>query len=399
MVFQAVEQVGGLALRLLALAARMTTPALGQNGMIASQGLLKLVFREHAVLMHPLLGVQQKPTEFIGPSFLMLLEEEFEFPQVMLIAQGMQTILVSEVGLEVVVEDPAATPRQNIKLVHGFGAAFAMHAVESEVGGADDVQPMELAGHAHSAFVAVNQWGLGQLHFTVCQREPVLEALIGRHHRGFTQGLAEKVVAHFGQAIVGDELAVVEIDHPAAKARTVLGRGLDGLGKGGRDQAAGDRTTLDLGLMLRHFQRFLRQLEDLALGVIHQRLIAQRAALAPTARTTAQAVRHDVIGGLDRLEGPARMTRLTARPASAFLSERLGGGFGQSIGARGLAAVAAGQGQTVLEFFDLAAQIADLVFQAQQQLDQRPQAGAGQRPELSAPAHARKAERKSDVSG
>jgi hypothetical protein len=110
-------------------------------------------------------------------------------------------------------------------------------------------------------------------------------------------------------------------------------------------------------------------------------------------------VHHHLIGLLDRLQRSSRMTGLAAPPTSALLSQRLGGRFGQSIGAGRFAAIAAGQGQPILQFSDLAAQRTHFGFQTQQQLNHRPQARAGQLPQLPAPLHARKAERKSLVSG
>ena len=151
--------------------------------------------------------------------------------------------------------------------------------------------------------------------------------------------------------------------------------------------------------MLRHLQRFLWQLEDLALFVTYQRLVAQRAALAKAARTTVQWMKHDMIGLLDGLESPSRVAGLAAARATRLVPQRFGGGLGQAVRRRGLAAVAAAQRQPVFEFFDLATQLTHLLFQAQQQIDQRTEAGASQLPELLAPAHEHKAARKSDLSG
>src|SRR3990170_879104 len=108
----------------------MAAAAFGQNAVIASEGLLKFLLRQDALPLAPLVGVEQEGAQFLGPGLLMLFVEEFQFPQMVLIAQGVQSILVSEVRLEMIVDDPVFTPGQNVELIHGFGPTFGMDAIK-----------------------------------------------------------------------------------------------------------------------------------------------------------------------------------------------------------------------------------------------------------------------------
>ena len=96
----------------------------------------------------------------------------------------------------------------------------------------------------------------------------------------------------------------------------------------GLRQLTGDRAAFDFRLMLGHLQRLVGQFKDLTLFIIEHRFLAQGAALAESAWTAVQTMHASVVGLRDRLEGSARVTRLTARLTPRLLAERFGSRFG-----------------------------------------------------------------------
>lgn len=204
-----------------------------------------------------------------------------------------------------VVDEPVVAARQNARGVHGFNPALGMHAVKGQRRIADDVQPVETLGHAHAAFIATVDGGLRQqLHHPLLEGcQLVISALVGGRDGGLAQGLAVEVLANLGQPLVRDEMLLVEIDHLGPEARAVLDRGADAFGEGGAYHTARNRATFDLGLVFGHLQRFLGQIEDLALFVVEHGLLAQGAAVASAAGAKVQLVKAHVIGPGDRFSG------------------------------------------------------------------------------------------------
>jgi hypothetical protein len=123
----------------------MEEPALSQNSPIPSAELLELFVVQHAVTLAPSQTVEQKVAHFPGPGFVLLLGNEFEFAQMVLVAQGVRAIGVGEISFEMVVDDEVGAAGQNIKIVHGLLAPLGMNPIEGQAGVADDMQPMELA--------------------------------------------------------------------------------------------------------------------------------------------------------------------------------------------------------------------------------------------------------------
>ena len=70
-----------------------------------------------------------------------------------------------------------------------------MHSVESQIGGAGDMQPMQVAGHPQTAFIHVDYRSLNQSahdHW-FHGRERLIGLLIGLGQGAQAQGLAEQV--------------------------------------------------------------------------------------------------------------------------------------------------------------------------------------------------------------
>src|SRR5436305_109009 len=130
--------------------------------MIPRQNFFETLLTQHACALATLIAVQQETAEFFGPGFLMLFVEKLQLAQMMFIAEGVKTIAIGEVRLEVIVDNPVFAARQNVEIVHGFDTSFGMNAIEGPLRVADDVQPMEFLGYTDSAFVAMKERSLGE---------------------------------------------------------------------------------------------------------------------------------------------------------------------------------------------------------------------------------------------
>ena len=131
---------------------------------------------------------------------MMLFVEKLQLAQMMFIAESVKTIVVSEVRLEVVVDNPILAARQNVEIVHGFNTSFGMNAIKGPLGVADNVQPVEFLGDPDSAFVAMIERSLGeQIHQSQFKGgQTVIGALVGGGDGGFAQRLAIKVLTNLG---------------------------------------------------------------------------------------------------------------------------------------------------------------------------------------------------------
>ena len=72
--------------------------------------------------------------------------EEFEFAQQVLVAQRMKGVVLV-IGFPMVMHQPVMAMWKDAQGVHGFRAASGMHAVEGQISGASDVQPVQAAIH------------------------------------------------------------------------------------------------------------------------------------------------------------------------------------------------------------------------------------------------------------
>ena len=113
-VFEAVEQVGGFALRPAALTPGMAAAAFLQNGAILGQELIKCPLVQGALGLASQQAVEQEAAQFLCPGFMVLFREELEFAQVVLIAERVQGILVGKVGRPVIVDQPVVAAGQNV---------------------------------------------------------------------------------------------------------------------------------------------------------------------------------------------------------------------------------------------------------------------------------------------
>ena len=131
---------------------------------------------------------------------MLFFPEEFQFPQMMLVAERVQAILISEVSLEMVVDNPVFAAGYDVQIIHGFRAAFGMDAIKGELGVADDVQPMELARDPQAAFIAMIDGRLRQqrLDRLLKEFEVFIGALVGGHDGRLAQRLAIEVLADPG---------------------------------------------------------------------------------------------------------------------------------------------------------------------------------------------------------
>lgn len=105
-----------------------------QNGAIPGVNLLELPRVEDSTVFAPRQAAEQEGAHFLGPGFVVFLVEEFEFAQVVLVAQGVETLVVGEVGFPMVVDEPVGAARQDAEVVHGLGAALGRDAVKGDRG-------------------------------------------------------------------------------------------------------------------------------------------------------------------------------------------------------------------------------------------------------------------------
>ena len=77
----------------------MAATALSENGLILSPDLFELPLVQYPVPFPSLQTVEQEGAQFLRPDLLVFFVEEFEFAQVVLVAQGVQAVVVGEVGV------------------------------------------------------------------------------------------------------------------------------------------------------------------------------------------------------------------------------------------------------------------------------------------------------------
>jgi hypothetical protein len=201
--FQTVEQIGRFALS--APVARMVEAAFGEDGVVARVDFFKSFLIRSPFELAALETLEQETAKFIGPGLLMFFPEEFQFAQVMFVAQRVQAVLITKVSLEMIVDDPVFAMGDDVQIIHGFGAPFGMDAIKGEMGVAHDVQPIELACHAQSAFIAMIDGRLRELGLDrfLIELEVDVGALVARYDGGLAQRLPVEVLTELGQAVVG----------------------------------------------------------------------------------------------------------------------------------------------------------------------------------------------------
>ena len=97
---------------------------------------------------------EQERVHVEGPALVVVDPGAFEFAQVMGVAQAMQAGEL-EVGLQMVVAQPAVKVGQNADGVHGRGAAFGMGNQQRPPVVGQVVQPMECLANLDAGFVGV----------------------------------------------------------------------------------------------------------------------------------------------------------------------------------------------------------------------------------------------------
>src|SRR5690606_6955940 len=114
-VLEAVEEVGCLVLlgaSLAGLPARMVGTGTGDDASVLAVGLFEDVLLQAVSSTGIVFPIEQEPAEFVGPEFAALLEEELQFAQKVLVAQGVEGV-VFEVGFPEVMDEPGEAMGQD----------------------------------------------------------------------------------------------------------------------------------------------------------------------------------------------------------------------------------------------------------------------------------------------
>lgn len=84
-----------------------------------------------------------------------------EFALLVRVAQSVKTVGEGEVGCEAVVDEEIFESRQQAHALHRFATPLGVEMVESELVGAENVQPVTLAAESAASFVGMED---GTLH-------------------------------------------------------------------------------------------------------------------------------------------------------------------------------------------------------------------------------------------
>ena len=206
---------------------RASSPA--KDGPVVRVSLMEMGFVQTVLDQRIVFPVEQEAAQFGGPGFVLFLRQEFQFAQQVLVAERVQRVIFV-IGLPMVVDQPVAAVGKHAQGVHGFAAAFAMHAVEGQLGGAGNVQPVQRAGHAHAAFIHMHRRGLDQAADNGCfdRVQRFIGAFIELGQRPQAQGLAKEVQTGLTQPVEGQQLLVKTDRGPT---RGSLGRTARGPGR------------------------------------------------------------------------------------------------------------------------------------------------------------------------
>src|SRR6266571_791512 len=111
-ILQPIQQIGRLALRAAALTWSQAWGPVASpphHVPIALESLLKLAFVKLPALLPPLMQMQEQIAQLLRPHFPFFLPQELQFPQQVLVAQGMQAFLIKKIGLPVIMHHPLPT--------------------------------------------------------------------------------------------------------------------------------------------------------------------------------------------------------------------------------------------------------------------------------------------------
>ena len=274
---------------------------------------------------------QEQVQHALGPLLRLDLVEKRELAQQVGIAEAVNAVQL-EVGAPAIVDEPAGEAGQKGEVLDGVAAALAVDAVPREGLGADDMEPVERAGHTQAGFVGVGDGSLGDE-----VRRIGLEAgqgVVGGGDGGLdgrlADGPAEEVCAHLADALQRDQRLAAQVDQPGVEARAVLRGGGDADGEGGRNLATGIRAARDLDAVLGDEELLRGQIEDLSCIVTeHGQSAKAGVAAAGAARDP---VDDDNIGLARRQQSVAWMSALPAGTAAALFAQAFGVGRGVAVG-------------------------------------------------------------------
>ena len=238
----------------------------------------KLLFRRGRISgfegPDPFEHFQEQIMKVFSPRLLMLFEEEDQFAQQVAFAEGVQTVVESQIAGEKVMHQPTGELGNDPNGLDGFLAAVEMDGKERQQGRAKDMEPMVDLVYRHAGLVGVKDRFLGQdLHQPVFKGlQRLVLFLPDGLQGGFTDGITEHLRAHLTDPQAGALLGVVEVGEQSAEVFPILDRSFEVGGKGRHADLLATGALLDLGPMLGAFELEGRQIENLAPLKIHGRL-------------------------------------------------------------------------------------------------------------------------------
>ena len=266
------------------------------------------------------------------------------------VAQRVPHPLHREVRLPVVVDDDAADAAEQ-------AAAPGRNPVEGQQRRGRDVQPLTPSGDPEPGLVHVLD--RRRFHQLADRPDDALHGpgAVSAHPRDARrrQPGPEQILHQCGQAVLGQELVVRQVDHHGSDPTAVLNRAGDAVGKGSPSLRAAMPATAAMRPMLRDHQGpGLGQVENLT-GAVAGGHIRRQSRTTPPARLGIMIDAGVGIG--DLAQGLALVALLPARLAIRFSAKAPGASlllprrrFVQSIAGRRLAAVRAVKAKLALEF-------------------------------------------------
>ena len=231
---QAVDEIERLALAGSAASARRRSARVGGFAVGKNPGMSGAVVRDalrrqrSARRRHLLMRGEQQVDQVFGPGLFHFLEDVGQFAQVMGVAQAMRALQVT-VRLPAVVDQRAGERGQNAEGVKGLFAPVHVRADPGQRGRSQDMQPADLAGHAHAGFVGVGNGRILQsfTHGRHRRREQRPRFLMDRQYRGIRQRQAKQVSRQISRARHRHHVMVGQMHDGGPDARSVLHRGRD----------------------------------------------------------------------------------------------------------------------------------------------------------------------------
>lgn len=140
----------------------------------------------------------------------MLLVDEFQFPQVVCVAQGMGAIGVAEIRFPMIVHRPPGKPRKNPGGLHGGRAAPGMNRIVGQSRRGRHMQPMQLPPDPQPRLIHVQHRRVAQVRRLNRRRRRGRyrhRALpTGFHQGGFGDPVTQHILENLGGAFDRHEM-------------------------------------------------------------------------------------------------------------------------------------------------------------------------------------------------